>query len=327
MKVVIKIVYICLSLMLILPVISAITEEEIIERLGELEVEDYEVQFRIEGEPKMTTRVGKSPNYFKEVVFKNGTLVWYYICYKDTWAAHYDEYTGYVKIFNYKGIFNIIKRFFGRGVCYQNVTSVGSDMTPERLLRSDTQKYLYVEFEEGIFEGRNTIKAIVAPHKSEEYPQGSYPLKYYETHYDKDTLFKIAQISYCNPKNNPFQCAAPNGTIEYTNITINKGILESEFELFMPAGSEICEPDLKRALILEAELEEIQESLFLIQGLTEKERIDKETKAMRKLTEEEYYHFISLRKEERRVWCRKPLEKPLCTYNQYLAPASLECQF
>lgn len=314
MKVVIKIVYICLSLMLILPVISAITEEEIKERLKGLdEIEDFEISFiehplKSTVSPKNMTIIIKLPNFYKETVFVGEDLYSQSICYKDLWGANYYEDMIYVT--HYDGVLDFFKRLFGMGPCKKQVQNKLLYWTPEHLLGSDYQKEFYIKFEEGIFGERNTIKAIVASHKSEEFPQGSYPLRYSEIYYDNETLFKIAQIFYCNPQNPFGPCIKPDGAIEYTSIVVNKGIQESEFELFVPEGAKICENDYDKSLTLISKFEETEKKAW-------NER--------RKLTEEEYYYVTDLKIEVSELWCREPDTRTQCTYSQYLGEVFPEC--
>lgn len=294
--------------MLFLPLISAVTEEEIKEKLKGLEkIEDFEMQtyYPMEDEFDSKSILAKLPNYYKDESFREGSLYDYRICYEDKWAVfHNKEMQGsYVLLVNFDGLFDFFLRIFGMGVCKSKISSTLPSLTPEELFSSNMQKMYDINFEEGIFENRDIIKATLT-FKTEK--KSSH--EYYEIYYDKDTLLKIAKIFYCDPSLS--SCVMPNGTIRYTNITINKGIQKSEFELFIPEGLEICEVDAKAGYALKAEIELIK---------------DKPEHSIGELTEEDYYHLRDLELQLTEMNCEKPYAKSVCTYNQYLGEIFPEC--
>jgi len=311
MKERIKVFFICLLfLMLFLPLIfaSSITEEEIKERLKGLEkIEDFEMQtsYPMEDEFDSKSIIAKLPNYYKDESFREGSLYDYRICYEDKWAVfHNKEMRGsYVLLVNFDGLFDFFLRIFGMGACKKQISYSLPDLTPEELFSSNMQKMYDINFEEGTFEGKDVIKATLRM-ISEKAPEGYYD--YWEYYYDKETLLKMAQIYYCGTGS----CVIPNGTIRYTNITINKGIQKSEFELFIPEGLEICEVDAKAGYALKAEIELIK---------------DKPEHSVGELTEEDYYHLRDLELQLTKMNCAKPYAKSVCTYSQYLGEVFPEC--
>ncbi|MEN7981947.1 MAG: hypothetical protein ABFQ65_00685 [Nanoarchaeota archaeon] len=299
---------------------SVITKEEIKEKLEQININDFKIS---KGDfDKSVVIIGKAPNYYKEVVTKKGEIVWYDICYKDKWLEHYDETTDMTIRTDYNMFFNFLKKFFGiSSPCKKMFESRLSEysLTPENYLSLD------YPFEEDIFEGKEVIKF------KGEYP-GSIgagdPLEDFDAYYDRKNLILVAKKFYCN--NNDFsKCIYKNGTIEYFN-EINQGVQESDFT--SPEISEmtkICEKDLEKISNLTLALNNIEESLWVIQGLTEKERVDKKTKEMRKLTREEYNLFIDLKLQFWEAECKEKDEISICSYAQYLERKDRfnECKF